>query len=131
MMSSGVGIPSFTVISFSANRKSLLYAVATHTCIKLCHFWHSLHACVSSDWYFSLLFEGFPHCWHSGNTPVMSSGVGIPSPTIISFGTNSNTLCLFDLVLILKLFSTFSIHALVSYWWDKYISYFSPSAGIP
>ena len=37
-------------------------------------------------------YEDFPHWWHHGNTPVTSSGVGIPSPTIISFGTNSNTL---------------------------------------
>ena len=137
--------------------------MATHTCITLCHFCqHSLHACMSSDWYFSLLlwgfpslvmswgypsnvirsgdslsysnklwyqqqnllmqwplihvsncatfvgtlcihvwaptgtlayyYEDFPHWWHHGNTPVTSSGVGIPSPTIISFGTNSNTL---------------------------------------
>ena len=29
----------------------------------------------------SYYFEGFPDWWHHGNTPVMSSGVGIPSPT--------------------------------------------------
>ena len=39
----------------------------------------------------SYYFEDFPHWWWHGNTPVMSSGVGIPSPTVISFGTNSNT----------------------------------------
>ena len=41
--------------------KCTVNAVATHTCIKLCHFfWHSLYTCMSSDWYFSLLFWGFP-----------------------------------------------------------------------
>ena len=37
-------------------------------------------------------YEDSPCWWHHGNSPVMSSGVGIPSPTIISFGTDSNTL---------------------------------------
>ena len=36
-------------------------------------------------------FEGFPQLWHYGNTPMMSLGVWILSPTVISFGTNSNT----------------------------------------
>ena len=44
----------------------------------------------------------------------MSSGVGIPSPTIISFGTHSNTLYLFDLIPILKPFSAFS-HTCISF----------------
>ena len=38
----------------------------------------------------------------------MSSGVGIPSHTAMSYGTECNTLFLFDLDLILKLFPAFS-----------------------
>ena len=67
----------------------------------------ALFACMSSDQYFSLLFWGSPHWWHCRNIPVTSSGVGIPSPTVIGFGTNSNT-PLIDLTHILKLCFAFS-----------------------
>ena len=40
----------------------------------------------------SYYFEGFSHWWCHRNTPVMSSGMGVPSHMIISFGTDSNTL---------------------------------------
>ena len=70
-----------------------LKAMATHTCTKLCNFcWHCLYTCMSSDWYFILLFWGFLHWWHHGNTPVTLSRVGVPCHMVISFGTNSNSL---------------------------------------
>ena len=36
-------------------------------------------------------FEGFPTDDIIGKPPVMSLGVGIPSPAVVSFGTNNNT----------------------------------------
>ena len=44
-----------------------------------------LHTCISSNWYFSLLFTGLLLLMMSWNTPVTSLGVGIPSPTVISY----------------------------------------------
>ena len=118
VMSLGVGIPSLTVISFSASSNS--------------HFmqWPLIHVSNSATFVGTLslhvwaptgtlaYYKGFPCWWHHRNTPVMSSGVGIPShmvPSAIPF-------YLFDLDLILKLFSAFShtcISLLVSYWLDK------------
>ena len=78
VMSSGVGIPSLTVISFSTNSNTpLCSVVAAHTCIKLCHFCqHCLHACMSSNRYFILLFWGFPSLMMSWGYPsdVIRSG---------------------------------------------------------
>ena len=42
-----------------------------------------------------------------------SLGVGIPSPTVIGFGTNSNTPLFFYLIYILKLFLLF--HTCISF----------------
>ena len=50
----------------------------------------------------------------------MSLGVGIPSPTVISYGTDNNT-SLFDLIPILKLF--FFCHTCISFpigWTSKF-----------
>ena len=49
----------------------------------------------------------------------MSSGVGIPSPTIKALVLTAMPFYLFDLVPFLKLFLLFLIHVLVSYWLDK------------
>ena len=51
-----------------------------------------------------------------------SSGVGIPSHTVIAMVLSAIPFYLFDLVPILKLFLLFLIHVLsllVSYWMDK------------
>ena len=36
-------------------------------------------------------YEDSPHWWHHRDIPVMSSGMGIPFHTVISFSTSSNT----------------------------------------
>ena len=90
--SSGVGIPFPTVMSFSTNRNTPLMQ------------WLFIHVSNSATFVGTLCihvwaltgtlayYEGSPHWWHHRNIPVMSSRVGIPSPTIIGFGTDSNTL---------------------------------------
>ena len=121
VMSSGVGIPSLTVISFGTNSKTFLCSghsymyqiVATFVGILCIHVWAP--TCTLAYYY-----EDFPHWLHHGNTPVTSSGVGIPSPTIISFGTNSNTLLFIWFNPYSEtFFCFFLIHVLVSYWLDK------------
>ena len=88
----GVKIPSLTVISFSTSSNSLFMQrllihvsnSATFVSTLSVHVW----ALTGTLAY----YKGFPHWWHHRNTLVMSSGVGIPSHTVISFGTESNTL---------------------------------------
>ena len=68
-------------------------AVAAHACINcasaVCwHFCIHVWALTGTLAYY---LQGFPHWWHHGNTPMMPLGVGILSPTVISFGTDSNT----------------------------------------
>ena len=68
-----------------------------HSCMyQLCQYQllALLYTCMSSIWYFSLLFTGLPPLMMSWEHPMMSLGVGVPSLTVISFGTDSNT-CLF------------------------------------
>ena len=92
VMSLGVGIPSLTVISFSTSSNSLFMQ------------WPLIHVSNSATFVGTLslhvwaptgtlaYYEGFPHWWHHRDTPVISSGVGIPSRTVISYGTKCNTL---------------------------------------
>ena len=54
-------IEVFPNICFILGLKSTVNAVAAHTCIKLCHCRHSLHACMSSDGTLAYYYEGFPH----------------------------------------------------------------------
>ena len=50
--------------------------------------------------------------------------VGIPSPTVISFGTNSYTLYLFDLIHIMKLVSAFSyMYQFPVVWTSKFYTF--------
>ena len=90
--SSGVGIPSYSNKLWYQEQYPLMQWLLIHVsnCATfvgtLCiHVW----ALTGTLAYY---YEDSPHWWHHGNTPVTSSGVGIPSPTIISFGTDSNTL---------------------------------------
>ena len=76
---------------FHFRLKSTVNAVAAHTCIKLSHFRHSLHACMSSDGTLAYYYEGFPRWWRHRDTPVMSLDGEIPSITVISFSTSSNS----------------------------------------
>ena len=92
VISLGGGIPSFTVISSSTSSNSSLmqwplihvWNSATFVGTFPLHVWAPIGTLAYS--------EGFPCWWHHRNTPVMSSGVGIPSHTVISYGTECNTL---------------------------------------
>ena len=64
---------------------SCMYQLCQYRLLALCiHVW----ALISTLAYY---LQGFPHWWHHGDIPMKSSGVGVPSPTVISYGTNSNT----------------------------------------
>ena len=108
VMSLGGGIPSLTVISSGTSSNPPLVQWP------LIHVWNSaifvgtlsLHVWALTGTL--AYYEGFPHWWHHRNTPVMSSGVGIPSHTVIDYGTECNTLLFIWFSPYSETFSTFS-----------------------
>ena len=106
---------------FDFRLKCTVNAVATHTCIKLCHFCrHCLHACMSSDWYFILLFWGFPSLMMSWGytSDVIRGGNSLSYNNKLWYWQQYHFIYLIY-SLFWNFFLLFPIHVWVSYWLDK------------
>ena len=113
-------LPNIPLKFFSFRLKSTVKC-SGHSCMyQLCHFcWHFCIHVWAPITTLAYYFEGFPLWWHHRYTPMMSLGVGIPSSTVISFGTNSNTPLFIWFNPYSETFSAFSYMYHFSYWLDK------------